>query len=180
MRVLGTLSLLMALTAGCGDDSGVTPRTDAGPSSRLDSGTPGTDAGSTGGTDAGPVIRADAGPPADAARPDAGMVSMGTGATGEPCAAGGDCAGGTCLEMFAAGPITIEFPGGYCSATCTEGSDTCGEGAECVNAILAVTCLRTCTTDADCRADEGYMCQEVPSLGGGGAGGTYCLPMLPI
>lgn len=184
MRALGTLSVgFVCLSIGCGDDSGVVPPRDSGPSIRTDAGTMiRPDAGPMTGTDAGPMMTRDSGPPRDAARPDAGMMMMGTGATGDPCMEAGDCAGGTCLEMLGAGGFGVTFTGGYCSATCTGmGMGTCEEGAECANLLISMNCLKTCTTAEDCRADEGYMCQALPSIGGGGGGGSmYCLPMLPF
>ncbi len=53
------------------------------------------------------------------------------------------------------------------------GGGECGSGATCMAGGPTGTgqCMRTCTTDADCRASEGYTCQpESTSLTPGGDG----------
>jgi len=52
----------------------------------------------------------------------------GTGAVGDPCTNGGNCAGGACRRM------QVGYPSGYCSALCVvlpDRSDTCPSGAIC-------------------------------------------------
>jgi hypothetical protein len=99
-------------------------------------------------------------------------LSLG-GETGSACAGREDCAelpgaGATCLTRF----MRVTMPGGYCTvASCTR-SDECGPGGECVDLMRSSYCLRTCTGDAECRTDEGYICRELPTIGGG----PYCLP----
>jgi len=57
-----------------------------------------------------------------------------------------------CAESFECQPM----PGGYCASRCGEGQ-VCD--AACVETWRAgELCLATCTRDADCRADEGYVC----------------------
>ncbi len=81
--------------------------------------------------------------------------------------------------------LDVPFPGGYCSNTldnsCQSDAD-CGTGAGCYRPLTGVTpdvlssldkvvkvfsvtgfaskglCLATCTSDSDCRTDQGYKC----------------------
>jgi hypothetical protein len=99
-------------------------------------------------------------------------LSLG-GATGAACAGAEDCAelpgpGATCLTTF----MRFSLPGGYCTVRDCTTSDECGPGGECVRLMRTSYCLRTCTGDTECRMDEGYICQELPYMGGG----PYCLP----
>lgn len=80
-------------------------------------------------------------------------------ATGAPCglnangeALGGCSAGETCLTDHDG------YPNGYCAPTCVR--ERCPEGSICdrLSATQAY-CLRTCQTDSDCRASEGYACR---------------------
>jgi len=52
-------------------------------------------------------------------------------------------------------------PGGYCASACTPGAvGECPEG-ECVaTARSGAQCLARCTTDAECRTSEGYVCDH--------------------
>jgi hypothetical protein len=66
------------------------------------------------------------------------------------------------------------FPGGYCSATCTSGTE-CGSGAACVSLYgFGNYCLKLCSSMSECRWTEGYTC----SLLGSGSP-TVCIPPLP-
>ena len=68
--------------------------------------------------------------------------------TGAACATPEDCDEGlTCID-------SDRFPGGYCSALCSDAS--CPEGARCVAGFGAKLCLAECTADGDCR--DGYQC----------------------
>ncbi len=69
----------------------------------------------------------------------------------------------------------FEFPGGYCTATCTSPAE-CGPDAECADLMFMSYCLKTCDDPSDCRTDEGYICGEIPILGGG----PYCIPSVEI
>ncbi len=71
---------------------------------------------------------------------------------GDPCTTPLECGPGTCLNQ--------DFtPGGYCSLSCTQAKSTCPAGTVCVTGAIARDtpgCLRSCTTDKDCRL--GYVC----------------------
>lgn len=67
-----------------------------------------------------------------------------------------------------------EHPGGYCSAYgCTLGTDAGCNGGRCIEyedgVATGTVCVEVCTEDADCRADEGYICHDA-----GGPDGGYC------
>ena len=70
------------------------------------------------------------------------------GGRGAACASDGACA---------AGLACLRAPGGACGSTCGLGDPPC-DGA-CVDTPHdGRLCLARCTSDADCRADEGYAC----------------------
>ena len=158
---------------GGGADSGTLPGTDSGTLPETDSGTlPGMDSGSTPSEDAGTMD------PVDAAMPTR------PGAIGSACTMDTECtepADATCQTTVGSGMFSYEFPGGYCTAECTamSGSAECGAGAECVSVGFggfgASFCAKTCSSDADCRIEDGYSCQAPPLMVGGGSS-TYCLP----
>jgi len=79
--------------------------------------------------------------------------------------------GRTCLaNLFG----YVDFPGGYCSATCTSGTE-CGTGGSCVSLYgFGNYCLKNCTTMWDCRVPEGYSCSSI-----GSGSPTFCIPPLP-
>lgn len=118
--------------------------------------------------------------PADTPPPDTTTETTpdptGSAAVGDPCYADVDCggvpgSGRTCLDDIA-GYAT--FPGGYCSATCTSGSE-CGPEGICVSLYgFGNYCLRRCSSLTDCRWFEGYTCSV---LGSGSP--TVCIPPLP-
>jgi hypothetical protein len=186
-RIVPILLVLLLAGWGCGssvDSEGDTGTDTDAPSDSTDMGpdrppdtTPDTGPEVT--PDTGPDTVPDTGPDGG---PDGGMdTGPDTGPSGEvgdPCTTDGDCglvpsSGVTCLrDIYGA----ITFPGGYCSATdCTSDTD-CGTVGECVDFMgYAAYCLRTCTTDGDCRISEGYSCTTVP---GSSSGATYCLPPL--
>lgn len=95
------------------------------------------------------------------------------GAVGDACIDSYDCSlipsgARTCItELFGFG-----FPGGYCSADCMYSSE-CGPGAACVDLYFSMMCFKDCIGDDECRMDEGYVCAEMPFVGGG----PYCLPI---
>ena len=65
-------------------------------------------------------------------------------ARGEPC---------TIHDACAPPLACLALPGGYCASGCDTCDGTCVETGR-----LGPTCLASCTTDADCRRDEGYVC----------------------
>lgn len=194
------LSAPVFLTFGCseshgGDDAGIVVPTDA--ATAADATTSPTDGAivpaddASTGVDGGTVTPLDAsvdaatatdgGGAPDAAALDAGMMTR-AGAVGSACASDADCtepSGGTCMTTIGSGGFSYEFPGGYCTAECTAGSGAaeCGAGSDCFSVGFGgfgySTCAKTCGTNADCRADDGYTCQA-PPIGGGTT--RYCLP----
>lgn len=56
-------------------------------------------------------------------------------------------------------------PGGYCLAYDCEPNE-CGDHAVCVAfegdeaEVVLTACMRACTSDADCRTRDGYVCRE--------------------
>lgn len=100
-------------------------------------------------------------PPIDLVEEEYGVY----GVVGDPCSAYEECLGvpteaRSCFNFL--GPIAM--PGGYCSAICLD-NEECGFIGRCVYIIFLAAmkvCLKLCETDADCRADEGYSCQNIP------------------
>ena len=88
------------------------------------------------------------------------------GPLGDSCGVHRDCASGFCVAGL---------PGGYCTEAC-QTSEDCGAEGSCWEVGPARRlCLLNCEEDADCRVDEGYVCDGnktcSPSAGGGGGGG---------
>ncbi|MCB9616208.1 MAG: hypothetical protein H6722_27550 [Sandaracinus sp.] len=165
MRMLLTLGLLLTSMTGCGDDDGSLPDPGPGDSgtdaAALDSGVDAgseedagsTDGGSDAGTeeDAGPI---DAGPPiacafnrecpdsmfCDSDDCDEGCFckpgARGTGALGDACTSGNQCASSICLE----GPGDALM----CSIECTNAEDCSGPLPSCTDvAFVGRICVRT-------------------------------------
>jgi hypothetical protein len=89
--------------------------------------------------------------------------------TGDPCTVDGDCTGpgAQCLDVLAITtpfPLSIPFPGGYCSSSCVgTDPDSCGAGAWCLDASAyggPTGCVKTCTDASECRESEGYTCSN--------------------
>lgn len=60
---------------------------------------------------------------------------------------------GTCAE----GQNCVPFPGGYCTQACA--FEDCPSGSVCTESPRAGdACLVTCSSDDDCRAQQGYLC----------------------
>jgi hypothetical protein len=80
---------------------------------------------------------------------DAGVATIVPGVRGAACTATTACSAGlTCLSLT----------GGDCASRCgLGGDDTCTAGA-CVETADGDVCLVSCATDADCRVDDGYVC----------------------
>jgi len=99
--------------------------------------------------------------------PDGGT---GEGTVGSSCTGDNSCDGdGTeCLTNVSIG-IDIVFPGGYCTQSCQNAAQ-CPGGASCLG--LAMSCLQTCSDNAECRVADGYSCASVPLAGSQ----RFCLP----
>jgi Subtilisin-like serine proteases len=96
--------------------------------------------------------------------------------TGSVCNDDGKCQkvpepiGGSCSkDEECAGDYTTcnaWFEGGYCTQECFDSDDTvCPDGAKCVpyGRRQTMSCLASCSSDKDCRTDEGYLCH--PQMG---------------
>jgi hypothetical protein len=91
---------------------------------------------------------------------DAGEVGYGDSCTAATAAT--DCGGGTAAKCFENAASAV-WPGGYCTRNCGDAINGggCGTTARCIglnNIGFNGKCVRKCTSDADCRADEGYAC----------------------
>lgn len=88
---------------------------------------------------------------------------------GSPCANDADCGPGRC--MSSENVTSTSYPGGYCTASCSEAAD-CGERGVCSAWFRgrAGTCYLRCETDEDCER-EGYRCRMSATSGVGA-----CLP----
>ncbi len=76
-------------------------------------------------------------------------------ATGDACRPDRSNLRSTC----AAGAFCAPFPGGYCTHPCGATGTPCEAGSTCVPTVRGgEMCARSCTSDADCRADQGYAC----------------------
>jgi hypothetical protein len=76
------------------------------------------------------------------------MPMPGQGRLGDACGNNSDCASDLCIA---------EFPSGYCSAVC-EDSDACGDMGSCWSLGEQSLCLKNCMGQADCRVNDGYVC----------------------
>ncbi len=90
-------------------------------------------------------------PPHKVLEPDAAPPPPQPGARGAACSPEHDCA-----EGLRCGPL----PGGYCMSLCGATGSAC-DGACVETGRMGELCLKGCTHDADCRADEGYACDPV-------------------
>jgi hypothetical protein len=92
---------------------------------------------------------------------------------GDPCTSVAQCmevpgTGRLCLTTIAG---YMDFPGGYCSASCTSSAD-CGTNAACVDVMgYGLYCLERCSSDFGCRYLEDYACETLST-----AAGLYCVP----
>ena len=117
----------------------------------------------------------------DAGTRDAG-ADVAPSLVGAPCRADDDCAALRCathFERVCAGPIrphtwSIDFPGGWCNPAldlargdipggCPAGTTTLTVGTGC-DGVPFRFCTRSCASDADCRAAEGYRCNREAML----------------
>ena len=76
--------------------------------------------------------------------------------------------GGTCSEdSECSGDFTTcntWFEGGYCTQECFDSDDSiCPDNSKCVIAgrRQSMSCLASCSSDEDCRVDEGYLCHPL-------------------
>ncbi len=203
--VSGSLALVLSLGA-CGGSSHTVPEGDGGgpdaAAPSTDGGSGRTDAGLTpydsGGLgDAGTSVDSGTTTPVDSGTItpplDGGPMPTIPGSVGAACAADSDCdmlTAPTCMTTLGgAGGFSAEFPGGYCTQTCTPSfggaPDGCPAGSACFGGGFggfgAAFCGKTCSSDADCRVAESYSCTAppfgagpsvcAPPLGGGGGGG---------
>ena len=76
-----------------------------------------------------------------------------------PSTVGGPCDGPPFSQSDCAAGLTCGFgPGGYCTAFCASDQDCPGKGV-CTSTVRAGRlCMSRCESDADCRADEGWVC----------------------
>jgi hypothetical protein len=96
-----------------------------------------------------------------------------TSTIGGPCETNEDCVAPVGLTpQCMTNLFTFVFPGGICTAVCTEAGQ-CGPMAECVDLSIIRYCLLKCSTATECRVDEGYICDIIPYITDTN---TYCIP----
>ena len=98
---------------------------------------------------ASPVASIDAAPAAAAAEP------VGA-ARGDACMPFGSPQG-TCAD----GLLCFPAPGGYCTSFCGATGTACDDGVCMETGRGGAACAKSCTSDADCRTGEGYVCDPV-------------------
>jgi hypothetical protein len=126
------------------------------------------------------------------------QVAAGTGVLGTPCKVNADCQGGAnarCLTTVAL-LNNMAFPGGFCTTLCRTNTQ-CTAGGQCplgsmvglaqrfipdagAAAAEISTCMKSCTTQADCRT--GYSCAALPAsplMPGARNPSTFCQPPMP-
>lgn len=74
-----------------------------------------------------------------------------------PAVVGASCAASPCGPDLT---CDLSLPGGACTAACDRPGAPCGTGT-CVEYPTHDACRASCSTTADCRADEGYACDPV-------------------
>ncbi|MCA9494736.1 MAG: hypothetical protein KC621_32630 [Myxococcales bacterium] len=88
---------------------------------------------------------------------------------GESCTTTVDC--GTYSRDACNNEIGDGYPGGYCTLEPCDDIQVCPGGATCVALPFETpACLKSCSSDADCRASEGYVCQLFPTTPPNGFG----------
>ena len=104
-------------------------------------------------------------------RPDEGSLHS---AIGGPCVTAADCEPpeGLTAQCLTDLISIIVLPGGYCTAQCQD-VDDCGAGASCVDLSVVKFCIKTCSSAADCRQEDGYYCDIIPYTSDPN---TYCIP----
>ncbi len=98
--------------------------------------------------------------------PDPATAKIGT-----ACSTTLDCGNdGRSACLTAAGD---NYPGGYCAMEPCNDVQVCPPGATCISQPHETPgCYLSCTTDAQCRTGEGYVCQLYPTAPPGGFGPT--------
>jgi hypothetical protein len=130
-----------------GDNDGGSDGADGGGDASADTGDDGgADAGDDAGDGGADVCVFDAGTPLP--------VESGNGRIGSPCDGTHACIEGQCEAA--------NFPGGYCLQSPCSQQAPCPQGATCVG-----TCLKSCTTNADCGRGD-YVCWDELVGGAGG------------
>jgi hypothetical protein len=77
---------------------------------------------------------------------------------GTPCSSTVDC--GSDSRAACQTPAGDNYPGGYCFMEPCDDVQVCPPGGTCVSlGGERPGCFKSCATDADCRAAEGYICQ---------------------
>ncbi len=72
--------------------------------------------------------------------------------------------GAACGDQQSCGPglsCDTSLPGGACATACNGPGTACSNDGVCVEYPTLEACRARCTTNADCRADEGYACDPV-------------------
>ncbi len=97
------------------------------------------------------------------------------GTLGSSCSLDVDCDGMPGPDVLCMDTIGgyFSFPGGYCTAYCTDDSP-CGIAGSCIVMYSYGLCMKPCTSPADCRIAEGYTCAEIPYI----TSDTYCVPAI--
>lgn len=96
--------------------------------------------------------------------PDPALTNVGS-----PCTTTVDC--GTYSRDACSNEIGDGWPGGYCAMEPCNDVQVCSPGATCVAMPYETpACLASCATDADCRVNEGYVCQLFPTTPPAGYG----------
>ena len=108
-----------------------------------------------GGGGAEPGVAGAAGSAGVAAPPAAPPPARIAGGIGEACRPDPANLQSTC----AVGQLCMPAPGGYCTSFCGATGAACPAGSVCLPSVRGgEACARGCTTDADCRAEQGYIC----------------------